>query len=436
MKLRPAPLLAALLALTAAALSTRAAEAAPAATPPPAAEKNPLAIPATDDGLPGAGPIRRFEWFQKLWLERRTNFARRTRQDQGAIVFLGDSITQGWGDGFNSLFPGVKTANRGISGDTTRGVLVRLAGDVLAVNPRGVVLLIGTNDLEEGAAPETIAANLKLILDALRAHNPAMPVILCNVFPSADAKKRPADQIKKINRLCYALLADQPQVTWVDTNAFFADAKGDAKPDEFPDLLHPNNLGYAKWEKILRPLLESTGLIAGWPDDFQPEPGFTSLFNGRDLTGWGYAGPGTLDPKVAAEDPTLRFFAKNGRLVVASARAERAYRKLWTTRKFPGDFTLRLEFRAAPNADSGIYIREPQLQCRDYLIAGPYYALKNYRPLDWNEIEITVRGGLAHCTCNGEVLVDALPVPADGPIGLESDHGQMEYRRLRVREGK
>src|SRR5258708_40000392 len=103
---------------------------------------------------------------------------------------------QGWGDNMGSMFPGVKVANRGISGDTTRGVLLRLQEDVLALHPKGIVLLIGTNDLEEGAAPETIAGNLKLILAALHEHNPAMPVILCNVFPSAEAKKRPVAQIR------------------------------------------------------------------------------------------------------------------------------------------------------------------------------------------------------------------------------------------------
>jgi hypothetical protein len=119
---------------------------------------------------------------------------------------------------------------------------------------------------------------------------------------------------------------------------------------------------------------------------------------------------------------------------VTVARTERDYKKLWTTKNFPTDFVLKLEFRASPNADSGIYVRAPQLQCRDYWIAGPFSALKHYRPLDWNEIVVTVKGGLAHCTCNDEVLVDAMPVPATGPIGLESDHGQMEYRRIRLKE--
>ena len=62
--------------------------------------------------------------------------------------------------------------------------------------------------------------------------------------------------------------------------------------------------------------------------------------------------------------------------------------------------------------------------------------LQHYRPLDWNEIVITVHGGLAHCTCNGEVIDDAMRVPATGAIGLESDHGQMEYRRIRIKEAR
>jgi lysophospholipase L1-like esterase len=405
--------------------------AAPAATPAAASR---LAIPATDEGLPGAGPIRRMDWFQKLWLERRTGWAKRVQQDQGAIVFLGDSITQGWNNSLFALFPGLKLANRGISGDTTRGVLIRLREDVLALNPRGVVLLIGTNDLEEQAAPETVAANLRLIVAALRQHNPAMPVVLCNVFPSSATKKRPGEQIRAINRLYFAGIKDEPQVTVLDTWSLFANAQGDAKPEEFPDLLHPNTAGYLKWAAALRPVLETVGLAPAWTDDFQPEPGFEILFNGRDLTGWVHPDGAALEGKTATADG--RFAAKNGRLVVTVARVERPTLKLMTTRQFPRDFTLKLEFRASPNADSGLFVREPQLQVRDYPIAGPFSALKNYRPLEWNEITVTVRGGLAHATCNGEVLVDAFPVPASGPIGVESDHGQLEFRRIRISESR
>jgi hypothetical protein len=65
---------------------------------------------------------------------------------------------------------------------------------------------------------------------------------------------------------------------------------------------------------------------------------------------------------------------------------------------------------------------------------GPYKNLKNYRPGDWNEIEVTVKDGVAHCLCNGEVLEEAMKVPDTGPIGLEGDRGQMEYRRIRIQE--
>jgi lysophospholipase L1-like esterase len=353
------------------------------------------------------------------------------QKDQGALVFLGDSITQGWGD-VGSSFPGVKVANRGVSGDTTRGVLIRLQQDVIALNPSGVVILIGTNDIGDKVAPEVIAANMRLIIDALKQHNPNMPVVLCDIMPSSATKTRPAEQIRKTNELYYEAMADEPQVTIVDTYSLFANVHGDAKEEEMPDLLHPNILGYAKWSAALHPILETVGLLPIWNDEFTMEPGYMSLFDGHDLTGWEYEGGPTFTRKAATNDG--RYVVRNGRLVVTVSHTAKDYRKLWSTIKFPHDFVLRLEFRASPNADSGIFVRDPQLQCRDFLIAGPFATLTHYRPLDWNEIVVTVRGGLAHCTCNGEVLVDAMPVPANGGIGLESDHGQMEYRRIRIFE--
>ena len=92
--------------------------------------------------------------------------------------------------------------------------------------------------------------------------------------------------------------------------------------------------------------------------------------------------------------------------------------QLWTTAEFPKDFELRLEFRASVNADSGLFLRAPQLQVRDYLVAGPYKKLKKYKAQDWNEIVVVVKGTVAHCECNGEVL--ETPDPADGGIGLGS----------------
>ncbi|MBT7853354.1 MAG: DUF1080 domain-containing protein, partial [Opitutae bacterium] len=338
-------------------------------------------IPETDDGLPGQGTLRRQGWFQNLWEKRRSAWARQVQQDQQALVFLGDSITQGWGDKMGNSFPGVKVANRGISGDTTRGVLIRLEEDVLALNPSGVVILIGTNDLEEKDSAESIAGNLRLIIAKLKAHNAKMPIILSQVMPSSASKRRPAPAIREINKQCFAVVKGDPQITVVDTWTLFANAQGDAKKPEFPDLLHPNKIGYAKWASALRPILATHGFLETEPDSHQLEPGFTSLFNGRDLTGWGFRArktfkpTATFDGRKASHDN--RYVAINGRLVVTTPPEGRRVQQLWTTREFPKDFILKLEFRATPNADSGVFIRKPQLQCRDYILAGPWKDLKN-----------------------------------------------------------
>ena len=419
----------------------------------PVADQKSVELPATDDGLPGDGPIRRADWFKNLWVKRRSMWQENVEKDQNAVVFLGDSITQGWGEKLGNSFGKMKVANRGISGDTTRGMLIRVEEDVLALNPSGVVMLMGTNDLAEGAEPETIAANVKLILTDLKYHRAEMPVILNLVFPSSDSKNRPAEKIQAINELYRKIAREFPNVTVLDTYTLFANDKGDAKVEEFPDLLHPNQLGYAKWKKALIPLLETTGLKDVEEVDFTLEPGYRSLFNGHDLTGWGFlptppANPNrrrnpnapvrpevkeavTFDGKKESSDG--RYVAKDGRLIVTTPKEGRRIQQLWTTEKFPKNFTLKLEFRATPNADSGIFIRQPQLQCRDYSLAGPYKNLKNYRPQEWNEVEVVVNGGTARCTCNGEVLEAEFRVPSTGPIGLEGDRGQMEYRRIRLK---
>ena len=394
-------------------------------------------VPATDEGLPGAGPIRRYDWFRKLWQARRSAWAKEAMADQGAVVFLGDSITQGWGKTLGDSFRGMKVANRGISGDTTRGMLIRLEEDVLSLKPSVVVLLMGTNDLEEKAEPETIAGNLTLIIKALKEHNPKMPIILCKVFPSSESKSRPAEKIKRINELFAEAVKGDPQVIVLETWLLFADEKGNAKKDEFPDLLHPNKLGYSKWAAALQPIFATLGYLETEPDTFKPEEGFVSLFNGKDLTGWGFKAKidnaaVSFDGKTASDDG--RYVAVNGRLVVTTPAEGRRIQQLWTTKEFPSDFILKLEFRATPNADSGVFIRTPQLQCRDYLLAGPYSKLKKYAPQEWNEMVVIVTGNVAHCTCNGEVLEDALKVPDTGGIGLEGDRGQMEYRRIRLKK--
>lgn len=197
-------------------------------------------------------------------------------------------------------------------------------------------------------------------------------------------------------------------------------------------------------------LLSISILMAGaaGAEDWQPDPGFRSLFNGRDLTGWCFRAraernsprPGAITEKFdgkAESSDAGRYSARDGILSVNFPKGrERLISRLDTVEEFPKDFTLRLEFRASVNADSGVFIRRPQLQCRDYLVAGPYKELKKYRAQDWNQLEVVVKNGTARCTCNGEVLEATLKLPETGPIGLEGDRGQMEYRHIQIKESK
>jgi lysophospholipase L1-like esterase len=350
-----------------------------------------FALPTVEDenGLPGEGPLRRYDGYVTGWKKRREAWPHQHDRDRGAVVFLGDSITQGWGDDFRGQFPGMKAANRGIGGDTTRGMLIRLADDVLALHPAAIVILAGTNDIEVGIEPEAIARNIGRIIAAIKEQDGrsgrTTPIVLCRVFPSSATMKRPSETIQKVNRLLEDAVRGDRQVTLVDTWALFADEVGDAQPAFFPDLLHLNPAGYDKWAAALRPVLATLGFVETEADPFQPEDGFESLFNGRDLSGWGFrptpprkprqnpepdapvwveiAAAESFDGKTASSDG--RYVAVNGRLVVTTPPEGRRIEQLWTTR-------------------------------------------------------------------DGEPIPEELKLPATGPIGLEGDRGQMEYRRIRL----
>ena len=198
-----------------------------------------FALPSieAEKDLPGEGMLRRYAGYVNTWQRLRSQWATEIQKDQNAVVFLGDSITQGWTPNFRGNFAGMKLANRGIGGDTTRGMLIRLEQDVLSLNPAAVVMLMGTNDIEVQIAPEMIARNFKEIIEALKKHNPKMPIVLCRMFPSSASKKRPTETIQKVNQLYDNIVRNDKQVTVVDTFALFDDGNGDALP-AYLSLIH------------------------------------------------------------------------------------------------------------------------------------------------------------------------------------------------------
>jgi hypothetical protein len=173
-------------------------------------------------------------------------------------------------------------------------------------------------------------------------------------------------------------------------------------------------------------------LTAAWAD----EPGFKPIFNGKDLTGW-RLGKTDLSGKTATDDG--RFAVKDGALVICGSKdTPPKMAEIDTLESYDGDFTLRLEFRASRNANSGLHLRDKafahQLQIRDYPRVGPYKTLKDYKDVDWNTIEVVVSGTKARCTCNGELLEAALEIPDKGPLALQSEINVIEYRNLRIKK--
>lgn len=233
-----------------------------AVSAPAAAMDGPTPPPANVKEWPGQGPGSVYD----SWSQRRQQFWRERANDQGAVVFFGDSITQGF-TALQAAFPGVKVANRGIGGDTSRGLLVRLREDVLDLKPRAVVILIGINDLTSGGTPTDVATNVRLILDAIRKNNPKTPVVLCHVMPCSIRPQYPAT-LRQTNALYDGIAMGRPNVTVCDTWPGLATPDGMPIAGLFPDGVHLNRDGYKVWETNLRPALQHAGVLPA--DDAAP----------------------------------------------------------------------------------------------------------------------------------------------------------------------
>ncbi len=179
------------------------------------------------------------------------------------VVFLGDSITDGWN--IADYFPGKPYVNRGISGQTTPQMLVRMEPDVIALRPRAVVILAGTNDIAGNTGPmtlEMIENNYRAIAELARAN--AIRVIYSSVLPVHDAAKldwlkggkmsdtRPPEKILALNKFLKDYCAKNGCV-YLDYFSHMVDRTGMLRIDLANDGLHPNAAGY----KLMAPLAEA-----------------------------------------------------------------------------------------------------------------------------------------------------------------------------------
>ena len=240
-------------------LALAACQTAPKSAPPaPVSAPVVQAAPfwPVDGVFEARGRTSSWSGFRKKNTERRTLFAQHRAEEQNGIVFVGDSITEGWntlGQDFAGL--PLKAVNRGIGGDTTPNLLYRLQDDVLALHPRALVVLIGTNDLGEHTSPADIAANLRGFHQRVRAACPRIPIAWCLVMPRKGDDTYPA-RIQELNALIRDIAAQDQRVTVCDTFTPLAQPDGSSRPECFkPDRLHLNSTGYAVWREALLPVL-------------------------------------------------------------------------------------------------------------------------------------------------------------------------------------
>lgn len=187
-----------------------------------------------------------------------------TTVSSAEVVFMGDSITDAWPQPRYNFFPGKNYVGRGISGQTTPQMLIRMRPDVIALKPKVVVFLAGTNDIAGNTGPMTddeIAGNIASMAEIAAANN--IKVVLGSILPTSNyhqapnqaapqTVQRPLARIRALNDWMKQYAAEKGHI-YLDYFSAMIDDKGMLRTELSGDDLHPNAEGYA----IMGPLAQA-----------------------------------------------------------------------------------------------------------------------------------------------------------------------------------
>ena len=227
---------------------------------PPAAKREAPPAPVAPAPAPSATePATR----PGPWMQQHEKFLERGQKGPVDLLFLGDSITAGWNgarDTWTRFYGARQAANFGIGGDRTQHILWRLDnGEVDAIRPKVVVLMIGTNNVGSNPEPE-VADGVRAILDRLKAKLPATKVLLLGIFPRGSNRDKtvpsvtPDPRIARINARL-AALDDDKTVKYLDIGVAFLDDAGKVSRANMPDMLHLTPASYQTWAEAMEPTL-------------------------------------------------------------------------------------------------------------------------------------------------------------------------------------
>ncbi len=214
-----------------------------------AAQQPDVAAPkVAADGSLNSGFVKSHEKFVSI-----------AKEGKAQLIFLGDSITAGWGgkqDIWEKAFSAYQPANFGIGGDRTQHVLWRITnGELEGVKPKAVVLMIGTNNTRDDSA-EGIASGITKIVETIRELQPQAKILLLAVFPRGHlATDNPSREKIKLVNAAISKLDDGQNVHYLDIGDKFLQSDGTLSKDIMPDFLHLSAAGYQIWADAIGPKL-------------------------------------------------------------------------------------------------------------------------------------------------------------------------------------
>jgi lysophospholipase L1-like esterase len=199
------------------------------------------------------------------WVARHEGFLAEAMRGNYDLVFIGDSITDGWRKGglevWNKYYAPRHALNLGIGGDRTQHVLWRIEqGELAGLNPKAVVLMIGTNNTgteKDGSARNSTAEIIQgvtAVVKEIRTKLPRSKLLLLAIFPRGTVDAPQRAQIKEINT-ALARLDNGTKIKFLDIGKVFLTDDGSIPKTIMPDLLHPNAEGYQRWADAMEPTL-------------------------------------------------------------------------------------------------------------------------------------------------------------------------------------
>jgi lysophospholipase L1-like esterase len=193
------------------------------------------------------------------WRARHERQLKSPKRATAKVIFLGDSIVDGWGSApaFRDQFGKYTPLNLGIAGDYTQNVLWRIEhGALEGLTPGAMVVLVGVNNLAGGFTPEQTAAGVAAVVDSIQARLPSVPIVLLSILP---ARRGPSDPLRrKITEVNLLLgkLAKPGRVSVHDVGSVLLEPDGSISPQTSPDALHPTAAGYERLTAAVAPLIE------------------------------------------------------------------------------------------------------------------------------------------------------------------------------------